>query len=146
MGKDFISVTEIAGDDVSQEQVDRLCNRYYWASGYCKGKDVLDSYVFKDLDIAENGAPNQNIVVGYVLRTITLPNINPYGVMKTVQALTNQALKNKDKKKEMVSVEDTKKVELKKVPESQLKRPKKKGWVKEDDIIPILKDFIDFNV
>ena len=26
---DYISVTEIAGDEVTQEQVDRLCNRYY---------------------------------------------------------------------------------------------------------------------
>jgi len=28
---DYISVTEIAGDEVTQEQIDRLCNRYYWA-------------------------------------------------------------------------------------------------------------------
>lgn len=31
MSNDYISVTEIAGDEVTQEQVDRLCNRYYWA-------------------------------------------------------------------------------------------------------------------
>ena len=39
---DYVSVTEIAGDEVSQEQVDRLCNRYYWAGQYCKDKDVLE--------------------------------------------------------------------------------------------------------
>ena len=39
---DYISVTEIAGDDVAREQVDRLCNRYYWAGSYCEGKDVLE--------------------------------------------------------------------------------------------------------
>ena len=40
---DYVSVTEIAGDEVTQEQVDRLCNRYYWAGTYCTGKDVLEA-------------------------------------------------------------------------------------------------------
>lgn len=42
MDNDYISVTEIAGDEVTQEQVDRLCNRYYWAGKYCSGKDVVE--------------------------------------------------------------------------------------------------------
>ncbi len=43
MGNDYVSVTEIAGDDVTQEQIDRLCNRYYWAGQYCAGKDVVET-------------------------------------------------------------------------------------------------------
>ena len=43
MDNDYISVTEIAGDEVTQEQVDRLCNRYYWAGKYCSGKDVVEA-------------------------------------------------------------------------------------------------------
>lgn len=39
---DYVSVTEIAGDEVSREQVQRICNRYYWAGQYCKGMDVLE--------------------------------------------------------------------------------------------------------
>jgi len=42
VNSDYISVTEIAGDEVTQEQVDRLCNRYYWAGQYCSGKDVVE--------------------------------------------------------------------------------------------------------
>ena len=42
VGGDFISVTEIAGDEVTQEQVDRLCNRYYWAGQFCAAKDVIE--------------------------------------------------------------------------------------------------------
>lgn len=42
MNDDYISVTEIAGDKVSREQVVRLCNRYYWAAEFCKGKDVVE--------------------------------------------------------------------------------------------------------
>ncbi len=39
----FVDVTEIGGEEVSREQVERLCNRYYWAGAYCRGKDVLEA-------------------------------------------------------------------------------------------------------
>lgn len=42
MANDYLSVTELAGDEVSVEQVDRMCQRYYWAGNYCQGKDVLE--------------------------------------------------------------------------------------------------------
>ncbi len=42
MSNDYLSVTELAGDDVAVEQVDRMCQRYYWAGTYCHGKDVLE--------------------------------------------------------------------------------------------------------
>jgi len=42
MAEDFISVTEIAGDEVTEEQVQRMCNRYYWAGQYCKSRDILE--------------------------------------------------------------------------------------------------------
>ncbi|MHA1293553.1 MAG: hypothetical protein ACTSQJ_12920 [Promethearchaeota archaeon] len=105
-----------------------------WASRILKGKDVIDSYVYKDEDISESGAPNQNLIVGWVLRTITLPNINPYGIMKTTQVLVKQALENKKKRKVIASVQDTKEIVLEKVPESELRRPKSSGWVKEENI------------
>lgn len=38
----FAEVTEIADDNVSREQVERLCHRYYWAGSYCKDKDILE--------------------------------------------------------------------------------------------------------
>ena len=43
MDNDFLSVTELANNEVSQEQVDRLCTRYYWAGGYCVDKDLLEA-------------------------------------------------------------------------------------------------------
>lgn len=42
MKVDFCEVTELAGADVSREQVERLYHRYYWAGEYCPGKDVLE--------------------------------------------------------------------------------------------------------
>ncbi|MCL6590486.1 MAG: class I SAM-dependent methyltransferase [Firmicutes bacterium] len=40
---DYLTVTELSDDEVSQEQVERLCNRYYWAGRYCEKKDVLEA-------------------------------------------------------------------------------------------------------
>ncbi len=102
-----------------------------WASRLLKGNNVIDSYVYKDEDV-HGGYPNQNIIVGWVLRTVAIPNINPHQVMKTTQALVKQAIDKKEQKKVMAPISETKEVELEKVPESQLKRPQTKGWVKEE--------------
>jgi ubiquinone/menaquinone biosynthesis C-methylase UbiE len=42
METDYTAVTEVAGDRVSGEQVQRMYTRYYFARQYCNGKDVLD--------------------------------------------------------------------------------------------------------
>lgn len=39
---DFVSLTEVSGDDVTHEQVERLALRYYWAGDFSVGKDVLE--------------------------------------------------------------------------------------------------------
>jgi SAM-dependent methyltransferase len=38
----FTSVTEISGDEVTKEQIDRAYRRYIWGSQFCLGKDVLE--------------------------------------------------------------------------------------------------------
>jgi ubiquinone/menaquinone biosynthesis C-methylase UbiE len=43
MTVDYSTVTELAGDEISQEQLDRLCHRYYWAGTYCAGKEVIEA-------------------------------------------------------------------------------------------------------
>jgi len=42
MNTDYLDVTEIAGDDVTKEQVDRISNRYHWAAQFCSNKDVVE--------------------------------------------------------------------------------------------------------
>lgn len=37
-----LAVTGLAGDEVSREQLERLCQRCYWAGGYCGGRDVAE--------------------------------------------------------------------------------------------------------
>ncbi len=104
-----------------------------WASRLLKGKDVIDSYVYKDAEMGDGDFPNQNYIVGWVLRTITLPNINPHQIMKTTQALIKQAISKKQEKRAVAPVAETKKVELEKVPQSEIKGAfKGPGWVKQE--------------
>ena len=131
--KGFIPLTSELGIPGTSYRIQLGLINEKWASRLLKGKGVLDSYVYKDEDTA-GGFPNQNLIVGWVLRTIAIPNINPHQVMKTTQALVKQALRRKEERKAMVPVSDTKDVQLDKVPEDELKRPKAQGWVKTDDM------------
>lgn len=39
---DFTDVTEMAGEEISSEQLFRMVNRYVWASRYAAGKDTIE--------------------------------------------------------------------------------------------------------
>jgi SAM-dependent methyltransferase len=41
-GARFIAITELAGDEITEEQLQRMVTRYVWAGRYCAGKDVLE--------------------------------------------------------------------------------------------------------
>ncbi len=100
-----------------------------WASRLMKGKGVIDSYIYDNI---EGDMPNGNRIVGWVLKTVAIPNINPHQIMKTTQYLMRQARENKEKKKIIAPLQEAKEIELKRVPESELKRPQTQGWVKEE--------------
>jgi len=42
MTTDYSTVTELPGEDVTQEQIERMARRYSWAGEYCCDKDVLE--------------------------------------------------------------------------------------------------------
>ncbi len=97
-----------------------------WVSKLLKGKEVIASCIYKDARF-----PNQDEITGWILKTLPIPNINSYQVKKTVQVLIKQAKQNKEQKKPVVPISEVQDIKLKKVPESELKRPKVQGWVKE---------------
>jgi SAM-dependent methyltransferase len=43
MNADFRAVTELPDTPISREQLERLVNRYTWASSYCRGRDVVEA-------------------------------------------------------------------------------------------------------
>lgn len=42
MSESFLNVTELAGDEISGEQIERMHHRYTWAAGYCEGRAVVE--------------------------------------------------------------------------------------------------------
>jgi SAM-dependent methyltransferase len=42
MDQDFDNVTELAGEEISAEQLYRMYNRYHWTAQFCADKDVLE--------------------------------------------------------------------------------------------------------
>jgi hypothetical protein len=102
-----------------------------WASRILKGTDVIESTVFNDADL-----PNANLIVGWCLKVIAIPNINPYQVMKTVQFLRKETERNWEESKTKVVASATEAREargkLEKVPEAELKRHTDVGWIKDE--------------
>lgn len=42
MTDQFADVTELAGTEISAEQLQRMSHRYHWAAQFCEGKDVVE--------------------------------------------------------------------------------------------------------
>ncbi len=103
-----------------------------WASRILKGTDVIESTIYNDAEL-----PNANLIVGWCLKVIAIPNINPYQVMKTVQFLRKETERNWEESKTRVvaSATDAReaKGKLEKVPETELKRHTEVGWVKDEE-------------
>ena len=93
--KGFIPLTGELGISGTSYRIQLGLINEKWASRLLKGRNVIDSYVYKDEDTA-GGFPNQNLIVGWVLRTLAIPNINPHQVMRTVQTLARWANKKRD--------------------------------------------------
>jgi hypothetical protein len=104
----------------------------FWAIRLVKGPDVLDSKVFKDTG---QEMPNANVLTGWVLSVLTIPNINTYQIQKTIGFIRQQSLRTLDeqqaKKKEQGKAESAS-VSLETVADRDIKRPKPVGWVKDE--------------
>ncbi len=42
MSIDYTQVTEVTGEPVSREQIERMLTRYHWARSYCQNREVLE--------------------------------------------------------------------------------------------------------
>ncbi len=60
----FLNVTEIKGQGISQEQLERMCHRYYWATLDCAGQDVLEAACGAGQGLAMLGKTARSLVAG----------------------------------------------------------------------------------
>ena len=66
-----------------------------WASRLLKGESVIASYVYKKNELGKSGFPKYKNIVGWVLKTIALPEIDPLQITNAIKALTTYSVDNK---------------------------------------------------
>lgn len=102
MNSDYISVTEVSGDEVSQEQVDRLCNRYYWAGNYCAGKDVVETACGSGQGLGYLAGIASSLVAGDYSEAILSISRKHYGKRIALKQFDAQKMPFEDKSKDVI--------------------------------------------
>ena len=124
---EFIPLTSRLGISGTSYMIQLGIINNKWTSVLLRGKKCIALNTYSE-DYGD--MPNINHIINWTLNTIPVPNINPQQIRKTIQFLIKQAMKNKEKKRELIPIKETKSVKLETIPHSELKRPETKGWVK----------------
>jgi hypothetical protein len=103
-----------------------------WAIRLLRGKGVIDCNIFHNETDEE--LPNRERIIAWILNAIPM-NVNSYQVQITVGFLIKQTQNNREKKKVLMSLRDAEEIELKGVPEVELKKSIIHGWVMENKFI-----------
>lgn len=98
-----------------------------WTSILLHGEKRIAVNIYQD---RYENIPEIHQIINWTLNTIPIPNINPRHVSMTVSLLIKQATENKEKKKEIISIEETKNIKLKSVLYTQNFSSFKMGWIK----------------
>ena len=88
----FADVTELAGEEVSQEQVARVCARYGWALGYCKDKDVLEIACGTGPGLGLLKAASRSLVAGDISEVILARARAHYGARVDIRVMNAESL------------------------------------------------------
>lgn len=89
---DYSAVTELAGEEVSQEQVARVCTRYAWALGYCHGKDVMEVACGTGPGLGLIAGKARSLVAGDISEGILKRARQHYGTRINLRILDAQSL------------------------------------------------------
>ena len=102
-----------------------------WAVRLAKGNDILNSKIFHEN--TGDDPPNANSIVGWVISTLPIPNLNPYQIAKSVGFIRQESIRrNEDmKRKPAVPMKEVKEAKLTEAP-IEKKPDKSPGWVRED--------------
>lgn len=79
MTVEFVSVTEIAGQRISTEQLNRICHRYHWAARMAAGKDVLEVACGSGPGLGVIAALAKSVVAGDISPEVLAQAKSTYG-------------------------------------------------------------------
>ncbi|MGY4513598.1 class I SAM-dependent methyltransferase [Bradyrhizobium sp. WSM1417] len=89
---DFSTITELAGDEVTRQQVASACHRYYWAAAYCEEKDVLEVACGSGFGLGYLAQRARTIYAGDINPTLVARVTAHYGRRVPTQVIDAQAL------------------------------------------------------
>lgn len=132
---DFVPFTPALGITGSSYQLQLGRVNEYWAIRLVKGKDILASKVYNDVQDPDE-IPLGRLLTGWVLSVLAIPNINTYQIQKVIGFLRQKGTQNFENQKDIrqsAGKSERTDVKLEKVPENvQVKRHRAAGWVKEE--------------
>lgn len=102
MSNDFSDVTEIAGTAVSQEQIDRLVSRYFWAAAHCSGKDVVEAACGTGSGLGVLASTSRTLEAGDYSLSILDVARRHYGDRIPLRQFDAQQLPFEDRSKEVI--------------------------------------------
>lgn len=76
---DYSSVTELPGSMVTRDQLARVCHRYYFAGGFCDGKDVLEVACGPGLGLGYLATRAKRVVGGDITKSLVDSARRHYG-------------------------------------------------------------------
>lgn len=101
-GFDYWSVTETSGDEVSQEQIHRMCQRYFWAASYCGGKDVLELACGTGQGLGVLAAKARSLQAGDISDRMVETVRKHYGSRVSVSTINAESLPMKDQSLDVI--------------------------------------------
>lgn len=99
---DYSTITELAGDEITQEQFDRLSHRYYWAATYCVNKDVIEAACGTGPGLGYLAARAHSLRAGDFTPDILVLAQRHYGNRIDLQQFDAQAMPFEDKSADVV--------------------------------------------
>lgn len=82
---DYQHLTEVAGEKVSKEQVQRMARRYVWAASYCRGLDVLEMACGTGQGLGYLSTKARSVVGGDISRDLLVIARRHYGAQISLQ-------------------------------------------------------------
>ncbi len=102
MAAEFAEVTELAGTEISTEQLDRMAHRYHWALQYCRDKDIVEAGCGSGQGLGILGSVARTLEGGdYSSRILSIPQAH-YGERVKLSVFDAQRLPFANASKDVV--------------------------------------------
>lgn len=75
----YEAVTELGGEEITSEQLFRLCNRYFWAGQFCEAKAVVELACGTGPGLGHLGGIAESVVAGDISNSIVARAKEHYG-------------------------------------------------------------------